>query len=614
MCGIAGIFAYHYAAPVIDRDELRLIRDHMRARGPDGKGQWLSQNGRVGLAHRRLAIIDLSDEAAQPMVSADQRLVISFNGEIYNYQALRQTLEQKGCRFRTQSDTEVLLHLYADKGEAMLQELRGMFAFALWDANKKAMLLARDPYGIKPLYYADDGWTLRLASQVKALQAGNKISRQAEPAGIVGFYLFGSVPEPYTLYQEIHSVPAGSYVWVNDCGPDQAVQYFSIARIWQQAEQNPLQTNDRAVIAGEALRDSVRHHQVADVPVGAFLSSGIDSGALVGLMAESEPESLHSICLAFSEFKGQAEDESPLAAQLARQYHTEHHTRYVDEAEFHQDLPKILEAMDQPSIDGINTWFVAKAAREQGLKVAVSGLGGDELFGGYPSFQDIPKWVRQLWLPAHIPGLACLTEQIQNIFTPLFADLNPKAKGLIRYGGHYAGAYLLRRGLFLPNELSQLLDADVVKEGLQRLQPLSCIQNAMGDTRTAYGRIAALESILYMRNQLLRDSDWAGMAHSLEIRVPLVDSVLLQKLAPILIHGLQNKTLLAKTPVKPLPETISERAKTGFTTPIEQWLQKNDNTQQWQDVAILNSPSCPWARRWAYTTLNCFNEHGVSLD
>ena len=236
MCGIAGIYAYHYAANAVDRAELRRIRDHMAARGPDGLGEWYSQDERVGFGHRRLTIIDLSERGAQPMMSADGKLVVTFNGEIYNYRQLRASLEARGCVFRTQTDTEVLLHLYAEKGEAMVNDLRGMFAFGLWDAEKNALLLARDPYGIKPLYYADDGWTLRFASQVKALLAGGKVSRNPEPAGWVGFCLFGSVPEPFTTYQEIRALPAGSTLWVDRVGTRETKQYFSIADTYCRAE------------------------------------------------------------------------------------------------------------------------------------------------------------------------------------------------------------------------------------------------------------------------------------------------------------------------------------------------------------------------------------------
>ena len=319
MCGIAAIFAYHQAALPVARAELRAIRDQMALRGPDGSGEWLSPDARIGLAHRRLAIIDLSDRAAQPMASADGQLVISFNGEIYNYRELRRELEAAGCLMRTESDTEVLLHLYQREGAAMLTRLRGMFAIALWDSRHQGMLLARDPFGIKPLYYADDGWTLRAASQVKALLTSSAVSRAPEPAGLAGFYLTGSVPEPFTLYQEVRSVPAGCSQWVDASGPQPPQAYFSPAQVWADAGQaarcpdDALQATVRA-----ALIDSVAHHLVADVPVGAFLSAGIDSGALVGLMRDAGQNDIQTVTLAFAEFVGSPQDEAPLAAQVAR--------------------------------------------------------------------------------------------------------------------------------------------------------------------------------------------------------------------------------------------------------------------------------------------------------
>ena len=408
MCGVNGIFAYHYAANPIDQDELVRTRDYMAKRGPDGKGAWVSNDCRVGFGHRRLSIIDLSDAGAQPMASADGMLVVTFNGEIYNYRELRRSLEGKGRVFRSQSDTEVLLHLYAEKGEAMVHELRGMFAFAIWNAKKKRLFLARDPYGIKPLYYADDGWTLRFASQVKALLAGGKVSRDAEPAGQVGFYLWGSVPEPFTTYRQIRALPAGCTAVVDRIGVHTPRRYHSIAAVYFEAEARSVGASRSKDSQGQirsALLDSVRAHLVADVPVGAFLSAGIDSSALVGLMRDAGQSDIETVTIAFDEYRGRADDEAPLAAEVARTYGTRHTTRTVTESEFQADLPRILEAMDQPSIDGINTWFVSKAAKELGLKVAISGLGGDELFGGYPSFRDIPRWVRWLALPSRVPFL-----------------------------------------------------------------------------------------------------------------------------------------------------------------------------------------------------------------
>jgi asparagine synthase (glutamine-hydrolysing) len=601
MCGIAGIYAYHYAANAIDRAELRRIRDHMVARGPDGVGDWYSQDERVGLGHCRLTIIDLSERGAQPMMSANGKLVVTFNGEIYNYRQLRASLETRGHAFRTQTDTEVLLHLYAEKGEDMVHDLRGMFAFGLWDVDKRALLLARDPYGIKPLYYADDGWTLRFASQVKALLAGGKVSRDPEPAGWVGFCLFGSVPEPFTTYQEILALPAGSTLWVDRIGTHQTKQYFSIADTYCRAEaaSSPI-NDDQRHDARDALLDSVRHHLVADVPVGAFLSSGIDSGALVGLMRDVGQQEIQTVTVAFEEFRGKKEDEAPIAAEIASRYGTRHTTRVVTEQEFRNDLPRILEAMDQPTIDGLNTWFVSKAARELGLKVAISGLGGDELFGGYSSFRDVPLWVRTLAIPGQVPALGDLTRLLLSGVFP--QSLNPKAIGLLKYGGSYAGAYFLRRGLFMPWELQVVIGAEIARLGLRRLNPIRHIEARLKPKpRTSFGRIAVLESSLYMRNQLLRDTDWASMAHSLEVRVPLVDIKLLSRLASIIARNRsRSKHPLANSPRVPLPPKVVERRKTGFVTPIQSWLQRDNRIQEWRRVPALAANRCAWARRWAF--------------
>jgi asparagine synthase (glutamine-hydrolysing) len=605
MCGVAGIYAYHYAANPVDRAELRRIRDHMAARGPDGFGEWYSEDERVGFGHRRLSIIDLSERGAQPMISADGKLVVTFNGEIYNYRQLRASLEAKGYTFRTQTDTEVLLHLYAEKGEAMVNDLRGMFAFGLWDEDKRALLLARDPYGIKPLYYADDGWTVRFASQVKALLAGGKVSRNQEPAGWVGFCLFGSVPEPFTTYQEVRALPAGSTLWVDRIGPRETKPYFSIADTYCRAEASGVQlVSDADLQAGfrEALLDSVWHHLVADVPVGAFLSSGIDSGALVGLMRDAGQQDIQTVTLAFEEFRGRREDEAPIAEAISAQYGTRHVTRFVTEQEFRDDLPKILEAMDQPTIDGLNTWFVSKAARELGLKVAISGLGGDELFGGYLSFRDVPQWVGLLAVPGRIPGLGDLARWLLTSLSRVSQRINPKAAGLLKYGGTYAGAYLLQRGLFMPWELENMMGPDTARLGLRRLSPLRHIEARIKPQPiTRFGKIAVLESSLYMRNQLLRDTDWASMAHSLEVRVPLVDVKLLSHLALLTTkHKTLSKRVLGSSPRLPLPAKVLDRPKTGFATPIQAWLQRDTRIQHWRQVPAFAVDNYPWARRWAF--------------
>jgi asparagine synthase (glutamine-hydrolysing) len=606
MCGINGIFAYHYAANPIDRDELARSRDYMASRGPDGKGQWTSDDEHVGFGHRRLSIIDLSEAASQPMMSADSKLVVTFNGEIYNYRELRKELEAKGRTFRSNSDTEILLHLYAEKGDAMVHDLRGMFAFAIWDEEKKKVFIARDPYGIKPLYYADDGWTFRFASQVKALLESRKVSRDPEPAGQVGFYLWGSVPEPFTSYRAIRAVPAGTTVVVDRIGAHEPKRYHSIAAAYREAEEQnaarPKSVGGQTHIR-EALLDSVKHHLVADVPVGAFLSAGIDSGALVGLMRDAGQNDIQTVTLSFEEFKGHADDEAPLAAEVARTYGTRHTTRIVTEREFQADLPRILKAMDQPSIDGINTWFVSKAAKELGLKVAVSGLGGDELFGGYPSFREIPVWATHMAIPSRMPLLG---PAIRKALCASGLDRHfnsPKAAGFAEYAGTYSGAYLLRRGLFMPWELKEVLDPETVRAGLRRLKPLKMVDAALSPSpKSAFGRVATLESVLYMRNQLLRDTDWASMAHGLEVRVPLVDAVLLRSTACQRMSDPDrgSKLSLSLAPRTPLPATITKRSKTGFTTPVAVWLKRGGSEINYRSVPSLSNTGCHWSRRWAY--------------
>ena len=272
MCGIAGIHAYLDVAPRVDRGELVRMNDRMVARGPDGSGLWLSEDDRTGFGHLRLAIIDLSEGGAQPMHSDDGRLTITFNGEIYNYRELRAELQARGRTFRSGSDTEVLLQLYAEYGAAMVSRLRGMFAFGLWDADKRTLLLARDPLGIKPLYWADDGWTVRFASQAKALLAGGAVSRDPDPAGIVGFHLFGSVPEPFTVWRSIQSLPAGTTLTVDATGPGIPQRYYDhTAALVERAASSLGSAGSHARVA-EAVRDSVRNHLVADVPVAVFLS------------------------------------------------------------------------------------------------------------------------------------------------------------------------------------------------------------------------------------------------------------------------------------------------------------------------------------------------------
>ncbi|HTU63275.1 MAG TPA: asparagine synthase C-terminal domain-containing protein, partial [Polyangiales bacterium] len=351
-----------------------------------------------------------------------------------------------------------------------------------------------------------------------------------------------------------------------------------------------------------ALRDSVACHLVADVPVSTFLSAGIDSGVLAGLMSEQAAQKTQAITLRFAEFAGDKHDEAPLAAAVAAHYGLAHHVRTVDRSEFLQDFPAIASAMDQPTIDGLNTWFVSKATAELGLKVAVSGLGGDELFGGYRTFRAVPRIARVAALPGLVPGLG---KGVRRLLTPLLERvprLHPKLPGALEYGRTTAGAYFLQRALFMPWELPGLLPAEVVRDGLAQLAPHAAPEHLLQPTpRSVWAQIAVLEASQYMRNQLLRDTDWSSMAHSLEVRVPLVDHVLLSKLAPSLVHAPRShgKRWLADSPQRALPAVVRHRPKTGFATPMEAWLQTVPELDGWRAIKRLSHPRTPWARRYA---------------
>lgn len=604
MCGVAGIVSYNQNAPDIDQRELLRIRDQMVHRGPDDAGLWIAENHRTGLAHRRLAIIDPGPTGHQPMHR--EHLSITFNGEIYNFRTLRLSLEKQGYQFHSQSDTEVLLALYQSRGINMMHDLVGMFAMAIWDAKASKLILARDPYGIKPLYYCDDGKQLKFASEVKALLAGNKVSKEADPAGEIGFLMLGSVPEPRTYYSAISALPAGSTMEISLSGSKEVKQYASITQSWSNALAG--ETKDDGFTIAENFKHSVERHLVSDVPVGVFLSAGIDSGAISGLMAE-QVDKVDSITLGFEEFVGTENDETILAGEVAEYYGTAHSTRLVSQSELNQDFEKILMAMDQPTIDGLNTWFISKAAAEKGIKVMLSGLGGDELLGSYPSFHRIPLWNRYLKWSNCFPGLGSMTTGLGK-FMP-YNRPHPKFWGLFKYGGKLSSGYFLDRGLFMPWELPELIEHDRLDQGLkllgffdqlESLVPEQELKTSVSHENYCHAAISSLESSLYMRNQLLRDTDWTSMAHSVEVRTPLADFQLLNSIAPKLLNlkQLNSKSCLARAPQKPLPEHIINRRKTGFDVPLGKWIESTLNLDYWKSVPMLSNSRCHHSRRYAY--------------
>ena len=588
MCGLIAAFTGSNALePVI-----RLAMQRMHRRGPDGEGFW--QEDSVYLGHRRLAIIDLDQRAAQPMHSACGRYVIVFNGEIYNFRTLRDELIGQSVAFSTTSDTEVILALFAAEGEAMLPKLHGMFAFVIWDRLARRAFAARDPYGIKPLYIATTTAGVLLASQVKALLATGLVSREPDPHGQAGFWMLGSVPEPHTWYRDIKAIPAGHSAWIQDARIAKPVCWSDIGRIWREAPAQLLPADAVCAQVRAGLRESVARHLVADVPVGVFLSGGIDSAALAALMVECGARDVEGVTIAYDEFAGSHQDEAPVAARIAAHYGIRHHVRRVSREEFHVDLPRILDAMDQPSIDGINTWYASKAAAGRGLKVVVSGVGGDELFQGYESFRTLPRMVESWRAVSWIPGMQQAGKWVGSL--QAVRSGNARWRHASEWARSIGGAWWLRRSVYAPEALPDLMGKELAAEALRGFAAARWVDAMSGalplDSKLALGQI---ESTTYLRNQLLRDSDWASMDHSVELRTPLVDAWLLAELQPLLpsFGQFANKTLLVGAPDKPLPEEIIQRRKTGFGIPVDRWLASESQAS----TKTLHSRA--WAKRVA---------------
>lgn len=579
MCGLCGVVSYRSDGGRSDPQSLTRMCDAMRSRGPDGRGRWDSPDGLVQLGHLRLAIIDLSEDGAQPFGTPDGRFTIVFNGEIYNYRELRAELGSAGTAFRSHSDTEVIVELYRKAGPDAFRRLRGMFALAIWDAQERELVLARDPFGIKPLYVADDGRTLRFASQVKALVAGGGIGLEVEPAARVGFFIWGHVPEPFTLYRNIRAFPAGHHQTFGPAGAGRQVAFASLrdTMIGAEATRRALGDDERREVVRAAVADSIRYHHEADVPVGIFLSAGIDSSVIASTSGEEVGPGSTTFTLGFEEFRGGERDETPLAQETAEHLGTAHVTRWVTSSDFGDAFEPLLASMDQPSIDGVNTYLVSKLAAEAGLKVVLSGLGGDEMFGGYPSFVDVPKLVR---LARAVPGGRQLGPALRAVSSGWLGRFtSPKYAGLLEYGTGVFGAYLLRRSLFMPWELPAFLDPDLVAEGLDRLALVDRGEEAIRGIDNPYAAVTVLEMTHYMRDRLLRDSDWASMAHSLELRVPLVDWTLFEQLAPLIASASPpRKGDLARVPRQDLPSQVVDRRKTGFEVPVRDWLLRDRGT------------------------------------
>ncbi|MGV3660334.1 MAG: asparagine synthase (glutamine-hydrolyzing) [Prosthecobacter sp.] len=587
MCGIAGIIESRPKPAPELMARLAALNACLRHRGPDDKGVWTSADGRAGLAHVRLSILDLSPAGHQPMSTPDEKLHIVFNGEIYNFRELRAGLEAVGVAFRTGTDTEVLLHLYAKEGTAMLGQLRGMFALAIWDEQRQSCFLARDPLGIKPLYYTQCGGSLTFASEMRALQAGGLAEGGINAGALMRYFQTGSVPEPHTLIKGVHSLEAGHcLMW--EAGR------LSKQCYWQVRFQPEEMTREAAVVeVREALLDTMRAHFVSDVPVGIFLSGGIDSTMLAALARKVGQEYIATFSIGVDD---EGLDESSVARRTAAHFGTRHQELRLDANTARQQFASFLRTIDQPSIDGFNTFTVSAFAHQCGMKVVLSGLGGDEMFGGYKSFDQVPKLAGMAHAARMVPGLGALSGRLLERHAT--SHKVRRIGSLLQTRGTMRDASLCLRSIFSTHE-ARLLAAQYLGCAWQDI-PANAGAEAEVEAADPRDAVSECELRFYMRNQLLKDSDVMSMAHSLELRVPLVDRVLFERVAriPASLRLRAGKQMLLEA-VPEIPEWVAGATKRGFAFPFEKWL-----GQGWGDAFARATARVPfknptWYQRWS---------------
>ena len=625
MCGIVGVVGDNEAETIQQMRRMNSVQVH---RGPDGAGEHVFKvaDRIVAFGHRRLAILDLSDAGKQPMENTSTGDWIVYNGEIYNYPELRLELEQSGTVFHSHCDTEMILHAFARWGTNCFDKFRGMFAIVIYHRAQQRLVFSRDAFGIKPLYFGKSSSGLFFSSELRSIKAGKLIPIAIDRRALAGLLAYGSIPEPLTIFQNVKMLKPGTYATVELNQKELKIEcfsYYSYPRIKQYSSRS-----EAVSLLRDRLNSSARSHLLSDVPVGIFLSSGLDSTALATLCADAAPNTINTFTVDFSD--NPAINENPIAQITAKKLRTQHHSVQLTESDIRNRLTGYLHAMDQPTVDGLNTYIIAGAVRELGIKVALSGLGGDELFGGYHIFRDVSLLTQLAPLVSWIP-VSVRKKIAARIFSGKSKSQRIKAIELCTTPANLPNLYFRRRRLlsdlemyalgFIPAELN--LNEDFL--------PPECEPTKDLQDRDSNGAVSILESRFFMGNTLLRDSDVFGMAHGLEIRVPLLDRDLAD-LAYSLPgswktprNGL-NKPLLADAMAPDLDPALRKLPKRGFTLPQSNWMcgplrgQFESNldilrasnyieatavTQVWQD--FLAEPKGPtWSRAWMLGVLGAW--------
>jgi asparagine synthase (glutamine-hydrolysing) len=584
MCGIAGIIG-RLDEPT--RAALQRMSNAMVHRGPDDMGAWTSAPDAHGrgalLAFRRLAILDLSPTGAQPMVDPVTGHVVVFNGEIYNFGDLRQRLVAEGQEFESTGDTAVMLRALGLHGPNAVSWLRGMFAFACWDPNQRRLLLARDPLGIKPLYIArasdpDAGWSVAFASELRALLASKLMGTpHLDPQAVASGVWNGFVVGPTTAVKGINLLWPGRLIELDGAGKELRQEDF-----WHIPDRAPDPTMDEDGLAA-VLQEGLRLHLTSDVPLAVFLSGGVDSSAMANLAQRAAKSPIHTFTLAFEE---QELSEGPIARRIAAAIGTQHHEVVLTEGHFVENLEAALDSLDQPTFDGLNAYYLSHAIRAAGFTVALSGTGGDELFGGYKSYRDLPvlqRWSRRTaWVPR---GLQVAAAKLAARLLGCSSESMPpqtrwaKLPEMVRHSEDLLALYQLAYALFLPGFQRELLApgfAEALADGL----PRAMRQRISAETRarTPLSAISVMEQRLFLGERLLRDNDVASMASSLEQRVPLVDKVLFESVDRLpdqaRYQPLGRKAMLRRIGLRGLDPALFERPKSGFVLPFDRWIRR----------------------------------------
>lgn len=591
MCRIAGIID-----PSVGnlKEAIVCMRDAMQHGGPDDEGVYLDPDYSLALGHRRLALIDLSPGGHQPMADAERDLQLVFNGEIYNFQELKTILSSYGHHFVTESDTEVILKAYRQWGVGCFDFFDGMFALALWDRSRRQLILARDHAGIKPIYYYKGRDCLYFASEIRAFRSlGDRFPENDHWKTY--FLAFGYLPEPITTLQGVQPVTAGTAVIIDLPSLKSREQSFFRFHFTEDIRIE----RDAIELVRSKLELAVKRHLIADAPIGLFLSGGIDSSLLTILAKKYHGEQLHTLSIVFEEAEF---SEKQYQDVVIRQTNALHQSYMVTRKDFYRDIPDILQAMDQPSIDGINTYFISRYARQSGLKAVLSGLGADELFGGYPSFQ----------LSAKLSVLQQLPSALLHRFEHS-RDYRYKKLSFASFKNNI-GEYLVYRGNFPPSIIAAITgnhESAVIEQlnALQSYYPEQPMQAA--------NKISWLETLFYMQCQLLKDTDYMSMWHSIEIRVPFLDKLLMNVITQVHPSIKYRKDfpkyLLIKAFENELPEVIWKRKKQGFTFPFAKWLKESEFIQPENAVESglyqqFTQDKLSWSRYWSVLLMNRFQQ------